>query len=105
MDHQDTETVENYIIENPSGRQHHAIAAVYNASTRNVLLSGLQFSLDDPIKVTVRNVKDMHGNPISSRENSAVYSEVTVWKYVLGFGIPTILVSLLAIVWFSRRDL
>ncbi len=105
MDPKDAETVENYIIENPAGQTHPAIAAVYNAAARTVLLSGLHLSLDDPTKVTVRNVKDRHGNPISSRANSAVYSEVTVWKYVLGFGIPTLLVSALAMVWFSRRDL
>jgi len=105
MDPKDAETVEKYIIENPSGQTQSAIAAVYNAATRTVLLSGLHLSLDDPVKVTVRNVRDRHGNPISNRANSAVYSEVTVWKYVLGFGIPTLLVSLLTIVWFSRRDL
>ena len=88
MDPKDAETVEKYIIENPSGQTQSAIAAVYNAATRTVLLSGLHLSLDDPIKVTVRNVRDRHGNPISSRANSAVYSEVTLWKYVLGFGNP-----------------
>jgi ABC-type transport system involved in multi-copper enzyme maturation permease subunit len=105
MDPKDAEAVENYIVENPPGRTQPTLAAVYNSGTRTVLLSGLKISLDDPVKVTVRNVRDRHGNPISSRANSAVYSEVTVWKYVLGFGLPTLLVSLLAIAWFSRRDL
>ena len=105
MDPKDAETVENYVIENPTGQTHPAVAAVYNTATHSVLLSGLHLSLDDPVKVTVRSVRDKNGSPISSRANSAVYSEVTVWKYVLGFGIPTLLVSLLAMVWFSRRDL
>jgi hypothetical protein len=105
MDPADAETVGNFIIENPPGRTVPALAAVYSPGTRSVLLSGLKLSLEDPIKVTVKNARSNFGDPIASRANSAVYSAVTVWKYVLGFGVPTLIVSMLCVVCFSRRDM
>jgi hypothetical protein len=32
-------------------------------------------------------------------------AQVAVWKYVLGFGCPSALAALLAMVWFRKRDL
>jgi hypothetical protein len=54
------------------------------------------------VKVTVKDVKDLSGNPISPQGNSAVYTEVTTWKYVLGFGLPALLAAMLGIGWFSK---
>jgi ABC-type transport system involved in multi-copper enzyme maturation permease subunit len=105
MDPVDAETLGNYIIENPSGKTLQARAATYNAGSHTVLLSGLHVSTNDPVKVTVTNARDRNGVSIPKRSNSATYSEVTTWKYVLGFGLPTIGAFLLATVWFSRRDL
>jgi hypothetical protein len=105
LDPKDAENVAHYVIESPPGRMHTAKAATYTAGTRSVLLSGLSFAPDDPVKVTVKDVKDLSGNPIGTSGNSALYTEVTTWKYVLGFGLPAIAAALLGIVWFSRRDL
>jgi hypothetical protein len=99
------EDATNYAIENPTGRPHTARAAAYRADTRTVLLSGLDLDLAVPVKVTVQNVRDTAGNPISARGNSLIYTEVTAWKYVLGFGLPALIASALAVVWFNRRDL
>jgi ABC-type transport system involved in multi-copper enzyme maturation permease subunit len=96
---------ENYVIESPYGKTQSARVATYDSATHSVLLSGLSFASGDPVKVTVKGVSDKDGFPISRRGNSAIYTEVTTWKYVLGFGIPAILAGLVAIFAFSRRDL
>jgi hypothetical protein len=47
----------------------------------------------------------MAGNVVASSGNSALFREVSNWKYVLGFGLPALFCTLFGIVWFSRRDL
>ena len=105
MDRSEVETLKNYVVENPFGKTHIPRAASYDAATRSVVLSGLDLDRDAPVKVTIRDVHDSDGRAVSSHGSSAVYREVTTWKYVLGFGIPTILAALLGIGWFSKRDL
>lgn len=105
LDPDDAEDTANYLIENPVGRQHAARAATYRTDNRSVLLSGLDLDLNVPIKVTVKDVRDVAGNAISARGNSLVHSEVTPWKYVLGFGLPALIAAALAVAWFNRRDL
>ncbi len=95
----------HYLIENPIGNRRTARAATYRADTRSVLLSGLELDLAVPVKLTVTEIRDVAGNPVSVRGNSIVHSEVTPWKYVLGFGLPALCACLLAVVWFNRRDL
>ncbi len=101
---EDAETLANYLVESPMGKTQTARAATYSATGHTVLLSGLTL---DPtfVKVTVRDVKDLNGNVIGTSGNSAIFREVSNWKYVLGFGLPAIFFTLFGIVWFSRRDL
>lgn len=105
IDGKDAEDLASYIVESPPGTPREPRAATYNRTTRTTLLSGFTFADSDPVKVTVKDLKDTHGNMISTGGNSATYSEVTTWKYVLGFGIPAILAALLAVLGFARRDL
>lgn len=99
------EAIENYTVENPIGVPKAPRAATYRADNRTVLLSGLDLDLSVPVKVTVKDVRDAAGNTVSPRSNSLVHSEVTPWKYVLGFGLPALAASVLAVFWFNRRDL
>ena len=101
----EAERTANYVIESPLGRKHTAKTASYLTESDTVLLSGVTFVRSDPVKVTVKGVHDTKGNLIPGRGNSALYSEVTTWKYLLGFGAPALLFGLLAVVAFSRRDL
>lgn len=95
----------NYRVENPPGTEHTPRAITWEPSTRSVLLSGLSLDLNVPVKLTVQGVKDRAGNPISPRANSLLYTELAPWRYLLGFGIPTLAAILLAIVLFNRKDL
>ncbi|MDH7568665.1 MAG: Ig-like domain-containing protein [Armatimonadota bacterium] len=101
----EAENPDNYVVESPVGHTLKPAAAVYDPATRTVLLSGLTLTAGVPVKVTVRDVRDAEGNPIASPHNTALYTEVTTWKYFLGFGIPALGFALVALAWFSRRDL
>lgn len=100
----DAEKLANYVVESPLGKLQSPRVATYSPASRTVLLSGLNL---DPAfaRVTVRDVKDLAGNAITTSGNSAIYREVANWKYVLGFGLPALACTLFGIVWFSRRDL
>ena len=104
IDPKDAEKTANYLVESPMGKMQSARAATYSPSGRSVLLSGLVL---DPafVRVTVKDVRDMAGNVVASSGNSALFREVSNWKYVLGFGLPALFCTLFGIVWFSRRDL
>lgn len=105
LEPKDAERPRNYVIESPVGKTHAARAAVYQRGAHAVVLSGLTLTPDDPVKVTVKNIKGANGKLISRRRNAATYSSVTTWKYALGFGIPALLFALGAVLAFSRRDL
>lgn len=104
IDPKDAEKLANYVVESPLGKLQSPRVATYSPASRTVLLSGLNL---DPAfaRVTVRDVKDLAGNAITTSGNSAIYREVANWKYVLGFGLPALACTLFGIVWFSRRDL
>lgn len=104
LDKATAEATENYVIENPVGRRTSARVATYRSDTHTVLLSGLNLDLGVPVKVTVQGIKDPSGNTVGARGNAAIYTEVTPWKYVLGFGLPALASALLAVLWFNRRD-
>ncbi len=105
LDLKSAEDTAHYVVENPVGNRQSARAATYRSDTRTVLLSGLNLDLAVPVKLTVTDVRDTAGNPVSVRGNSLIHAEVTAWKYVLGFGLPAVCAALLAVVWFNRRDL
>jgi hypothetical protein len=105
LDAKSAEDVANYLIENPVGTRRDARAATYRSDNRTVLLSGLDLDLNVPVKLTVKDVRDAAGNAVSVKANSIVHSEVTPWKYVLGFGLPALTAGALAVFWFNRRDL
>lgn len=105
MDPKEVENLENYVVESPVGSTQHPHAAMYSPSAHSVLLSGCSFQPDDPVRVTVKHVHSANGVPISNGRNSATYAALTTWKYVLGFGLPTILAFIVSVVWFARRDL
>lgn len=105
LDSDTAEDAANFQVENPVGVLKSARAATYRSDRRTVLLSGLRVDLDVPVKLTAKGVRDLAGNAITAQRNSAVYTEVTPWKYVLGFGLPAVLCGLLSVLWFNRRDL
>jgi len=57
------------------------------------------------VKVTVKNITNLHGGKIDPRHNSATFSEVQNWKYLVGFGVPALLFACVGVGWFSWRDL
>lgn len=99
------ENLSNYIIESPLGTIQVAHAAMYSPASHSVLLSGCTFREDDTVKVTIKNVHSAAGNLLPLGKNSATYAALTTWKYVVGFGLPTVLAFIISIVWFARRDL
>ena len=101
----EVENVQNYIVESPQGRTHQARAAAYSNAAHTVLLTGFTFAQDEPVKVTVRGMHSAAGTAIGSRGNSATYTELTTWKYVVGLGLPSPLAFFISVVWFARRDL
>ncbi|MGC8668703.1 MAG: ABC transporter permease [Chthonomonadales bacterium] len=105
MNRKDVEDPLHYVVECPPGSIRTPAYATWNADTRSVLLSGLDLPAGEQVKVTVRDVRDASGAPVSEPDSWAVYSEVTPWKYLLGFGIPTVGACVLALFWFCRRDL
>lgn len=105
LDPETAEDVTNYRVENPVGRVHQPSSAVYDESRRSVLLTGLNLDLNLPVKLTVRDVKDEAGNRIRPRSNSLTYTEVSAWRYALGFGVPALVAAALAVLVFNRRDL
>ncbi len=105
MDAKEVETLDNYVVESPVGNTQHPHAAMYSPTAHSVLLSGCSFQPDDPVRVTVKHVHSANGVPISNSRNSATYAALTTWKYVLGFGLPTIIAFIVSVVWFARRDL
>lgn len=105
LDSKTAEDPGNYTVESPAGHILAARAATYSVGSRAVLLSGLPLTSGAPIKVTATEVKDAAGNRVARTGNSATYSEVATWKYVVGFGAPTLAFCLLSVVWYSRRDL
>ena len=105
MNRKDVEDATHYIVECPPGTVRAAKFATWNADSHSVLLSGLDLPSGEQVKVTVRDVRDAAGTPVPKSGSWAVYSEVTPWKYLLGFGIPTLGACALAVLWFSRRDL
>jgi ABC-type transport system involved in multi-copper enzyme maturation permease subunit len=105
MDPKDVVVVQNYIVESPLGKTHTPRSATYLPANHTVILSGFSFASDDPVRVTVKNVRDADGTAISPRNNTATYTEVTTWKYLVGLGLPTVIAFIIAVVWFARRDL
>ncbi len=105
LDQVTAEDPANYRIENPIGSPQAPRAASYEPSRRSVLLSGLRLDLHVPMKLTVTNVRDEAGNAIRAPANSIVQTEVTPWRYALGFGVPALVAAALAVLWFNRRDL
>ena len=105
MNSKDAEEIENYIVECPQGKTWSARAAAYSPSAHTVLLSGFSFSPDDPVKVTVKHVRSLAGEPISSGNNTATALALTTWKYVFGLGAPSLFAFFIAVAWFARRDL
>jgi ABC-type transport system involved in multi-copper enzyme maturation permease subunit len=101
----EVENVQNYIVESPQGRTHQARAATYSNAAHTVLLTGLTFAQDEPVKVTVKGVHSAAGTAIGSRGNSATYTELTTWKYVLGLGLPSLFAFFISVAWFAGRDL
>jgi hypothetical protein len=101
----EAENVQNYIVESPQGRTRQARAATYSNAAHTVLLTGFTFAQDEPVKVTVRGMHSAAGTAIGSRGNSATYTELTTWKYVVGLGLPSLLAFFISVVWFARRDL
>jgi hypothetical protein len=57
------------------------------------------------VKLSAKGVKDLAGNAVAAQRSSAMFTEVTPWKYVLGFGLPAVVCALLSVLWFNRRDL
>ncbi len=101
----EVENVQNYIVESPQGRTHQARAATYSNAAHTVLLTGFTFAQEEPVKVTVRGVHSEAGTAIGNRGNSATYTELTTWKYVLGLGLPSLVAFFISVAWFARRDL
>jgi len=105
MDPVEAEELGNYTVESPLGITHVPKTGSYDPSHRTVLLSGLSFAPGDPVKVTVKNITNLHGGKIDPRHNSATFSEVQNWKYLVGFGVPALLFACVGVGWFSWRDL
>ncbi len=105
LDRASAESPENYLVENPPREQKSARLATYTPSARSVLLTGLTLDLESAVTVTVRDVKDKAGNTVAPGGSRATYTEITTWKYLLGFGVPALVAGLLSVVWFARRDL
>jgi len=105
MDPVEAEELGNYTVESPVGATRLPKTGTYDPSGKTVLLSGLKFAPGDPVKVTVKNITGSNGAKIDPRHNSATFSEVQTWKYLVGFGVPALLFACLGAVWFSRRDL
>lgn len=105
MNRKDVEEPAHYLVECPPGTVRTPGFATWNEDSRSVLLSGLDLPAGEQVKVTVRDVRDASGTPVPRAGSWAVYSEVTPWKYLLGFGIPTLGACAFAIFWFSKRDL
>lgn len=106
MDVDKAQTASSYVVENPPGASPLPVSvATYVSTSKTVILSGLKLNLDEPVRVTVKDVTDLAGNDLARAFRTATYSEVTLLKYCLGFGIPAVLFCLLATYLFSRRDL
>lgn len=105
LNSKEAETIQNYTVESPQGKTHLPRIASYSPAAHTVLLSGFDFAADDPVKVTVKDVHSADGIPISTRNNTATYAELTTWKYVVGLGLPSLTAFFIAIFWFARRDL
>jgi len=105
MDPVEAEELGKYTVESPLGTTHVPKTGAYDPSDRTVLLSGLSFAPGDPVKVTVNDMTGRRGAKIDPRHNSATFSEVQNWKYLVGFGVPALLFALVGVVWFSWRDL
>jgi ABC-type transport system involved in multi-copper enzyme maturation permease subunit len=105
LDPDTAEDATNFQVENPVGVPRSPRAATYRSDRRTVLLSGLKLDLDVPVKLSAKGVKDLAGNAVAAQRSSAMFTEVTPWKYVLGFGLPAVVCALLSVLWFNRRDL
>lgn len=106
MDADKAQVSASYVVENPPGASPLPVpAATYVSTSRTVILGGLKLNLDEPVRVTVKDVTDRSGNELARAFRTATYSEVTLLKYGLGFGVPAVLFCLLATYLFSRRDL
>jgi hypothetical protein len=105
MDPVEAEELGNYTVESPPGTLRLPKTGAYDPSEKTVLLSGLSLAPGDPVKVTVDNITSRGGAKIDPRHNSATFSEVQTWKYLVGFGVPTLLFAFVGVAWFSWRDL
>ncbi|HJN15328.1 MAG TPA: hypothetical protein QGH10_07560, partial [Armatimonadota bacterium] len=105
MDPVEVEALENYTVESPPGTTRLATTTAYDPDQKTVLLSGLSFDPGDPVRVTVSDMSNRGGTEIDPRHNSATFSEVQTWKFLVGFGVPALLFALVGVVWFSWRDL
>ncbi|NCO34303.1 MAG: Ig-like domain-containing protein, partial [Armatimonadetes bacterium] len=69
----DAENRDNYQIESPKGSGSFASLAsatlIYDSQTKTVEIDGISLKQGDTFEVTVSNVKDLAGNPISPPEN------------------------------------
>jgi len=99
------ERLENYTVESPPGTIRSPKTAAHNAANHATLLSGLSFEPGAPVKVTVKQVTDTGGAKINARHNSATFREIRNWRYLVGFGVPSLLFAGLGVVWFSWKDL
>jgi hypothetical protein len=105
MDPVAAEELGNYTVESPPGALRLPKAGAYDPSSKTVLLSGLSLAHGAPVKVTVENTTSRGGAKIDPRHNSATFSEVQAWKYLVGFGAPALLFALVGVAWYSWRDL
>jgi ABC-type transport system involved in multi-copper enzyme maturation permease subunit len=101
----EAEDLDRFVVESPLGLPCVPSTASYNQSSKTVTLTGLVLPQNQAVRVTVRDLHDPSGGLIPARFSSATYNPVTTWKYLAGFGIPALLLALLSLGLFSRRDL
>jgi hypothetical protein len=105
LDPDEADVTANYLVESPPGKTLNVRQVIYRPKTRQVLLAGLALDRESPVRVTITNVRSATGVEMRPKGSTLTQAQVAVWKYVLGFGCPSALAALLAMVWFRKRDL